>query len=310
MTTSTAPRKLLVEKYRPKTIDDGYVFQDAAMEQKVRGWIASNEIPNLLLTGCQGSGKSTLAKCLIAELGLDPSDVKRVNASLTNGINFIREEIEPWIKKAAFGRFKVVLFEESDRFTQSAQLSLRDITESYSDRVRFIMTANYPKQIVPALHSRFQHIEMGAINMDGIIDLVLNIIEGEDIRCEDEDVLLAHINMFAPDIRRIINSIDECTIDGELHPPTGSSSAVDEGAFIEYMNACDSVDLKDILALTASVDSNNFEVYYEAMYNNSSKFPEEGNTVVLISQYLDRALRAANQRLHLDACLYNIFMEV
>lgn len=305
------PRPLLVEKYRPKTLE-GYVFQDKETEATVRKWIASGEIPNILLTGGPGSGKSTLARILVNEFDIDPSDVKKVNASLTNGIGFIRDELEPWMKKMKFSKFKVVLLEECDQLTQSSQKSLRDLIESHSSEVRFIMTANYPKQIIDALHSRMQHIDMKEINMDGIVDLVERILDGEGIDFDDADDVIAHIEKYAPDIRKIINSIDECTdANKKLRPPKSSSGGSgDVGEWIQYFSSCDKVVLDDALKLTSGIDGNNFELYYETMYTNSSKFPDEGNAVVLISQYLDRAMSASNQRLHLDAFLYHIFMEV
>lgn len=304
------PRPLLVEKYRPKTLE-GYVFQDKETEETVRKWIKNGEIPNILLTGGPGSGKSTLARILINEFGIDPSDVKKVNASLTNGIGFIREELEPWMKKMGFSKFKVVLLEECDQLTQAGQKSLRDLIESHSAEVRFIMTANYPKQIIDALHSRMQHIDMKEINMDGIVDLVERILDGEGIEFDDPDDVIAHIVKFAPDIRKIINSIDECTdSDKKLRPPkTSSTGTGDVGEWIQYFSSCETVDRDAALALTSGIDGSNFELYYESMYTNSAKFPDEGNAVVLISQYLDRAMSASNQRLHLDAFLYHIFME-
>lgn len=306
-------KQLLVEKYRPTTTAN-YVFQDEVTESKVRKWISQQEIPNLLLTGAPGCGKSTLARILMNELGLEPADIKRVNASLTNGIGFIREELEPWMKKVGFGKFKVVLFEEADQLTAAGQKSLRDLIESYSDRVRFIMTANYPKQIIDALHSRFQHIDMKNINMEGIVGLVCDILEAEGIEVTDEEVVMQHIEAYAPDMRKIINSIDEHTDEHKvLHSPSVASSGVDSGAWLQFWSSDESLDPERALELTEAIDMNNYEFFYETMYLNTKKFIDAGldggSVVVTISQFLDRAQRAANQRLHLDACLYTIFME-
>lgn len=305
------PRQLLVDKYRPKSINAGYVFQDPVTEHVVRKWVEDGVIPHLMLTGVQGSGKSTLARCLINDTGVDEFDVKKINGSMLNGIGFVREELEPWIKKSGFGKYKVVVIEEAERLSKHhAQKALLDLIESSSDRVRFILTANYPKQLIPALHSRCQHIDMGVINMDGIINMVLDIIESEHIECDDENVLLAHINMYAPDIRKIINSIDQYTIDGKLHMPSGGAGGAGSEDWENYFSSCEKVTLQGAIKLTEGIDSSNFEHYYETMYNNSKKFPDEANAVIMISQYLDRAYRAANQRLHLDAFLYHTFMEV
>tara|TARA_Y100000593_G_scaffold37982_1_gene73716 strand:- start:7471 stop:8385 length:915 start_codon:yes stop_codon:yes gene_type:complete len=303
-------RKLLVEKYRPSTID-GYVFQDSSTESKVRKWIKDGEIPNLMLTGTPGCGKSTLARILINELDIGPTDVKRINGSLTNGIGFIRDELEPWMKKISMGDIKIVLLEEGDRLTRQTQDALRDIIEEFSDSVRFILTANNPKQISPALHSRFQTIVMGAVNMDGILDLICDIVEKEKLEVLDDNDLISHVQAYAPDLRKIINSIDEHT--DEFRQVRCLQNATRGSSLDEWINAWSSttVDKNELLELTAGADSNNFEAYYETVYQNIQNIEnvDTDNAVILISQYMDRALRAANQRLHLDAFIYQLFME-
>ena len=301
-------KKLLVEKYRPSSLE-GYVFNNPETERKVKKWVKEKEIPNMLLSGSAGCGKSTLARILVNEMGIQESDVYRVNASLENGIGFIRERLEPWCKKASFSSFKVVILEESDFLTNSAQFSLRDIVEAYSDTVRWIFTCNYPEKIIPALHSRLQNIHIDSHGEDGVINLILDIIESEDITVNDEEDVLSHIDAYIPDIRKIINSIDEHT-DGDnvLHKLSG---AVDKGVDAEgwvSLWSKDEIDVQAAVSLSESIDQNNYEMFYETMYMNSHKFPDEAAGLVLLSQYLDRAQRSANQRLHLKALIYHIFV--
>lgn len=302
-------KQFLVEKYRPSNLD-GYIFQSDENERKIRKWIESKDVPNLLITGGPGCGKSTLSRIIVNELDVDPSDVKYVNASVESGIGFIREELTPWLKKASFGDVKIVQLEEADRLSIDAQKALRQISEDYSDRVRFIATANYPKKIDPAIHSRFQRLEMEDMNQDALINFVVDIMEKEQIHIKHENDLLEIIDRFSPDVRKIINTIDECTdSDNVLHRMSDLDSGGDIEQWSNYWETVDTVSVDDLLQMTPMVDGGNFEFFYETMYSNHDKLPDTPTGIILISKYLDRAYRCANQKLHLEACIYHIFLQ-
>lgn len=306
-------KQLLVEKYRPKSLKD-YKFQTTEMEQTIKSFIENESIPNLLLSSGPGTGKSTLSRILVEELGIPPCDVKLVKASIDNGIGFIRDELEPWVKKAPMGTCKIVRLEEMDKLSVDAQKALRIVTEDYSDTTRFIATANYPQSLIPELHSRFQHFVLDNINEDIILDVVLDVIEGENIEA-DENILMQHVTNYAPDLRKIINSIDQCSSPDEkgvrvLSPPeefTGGSSGLDD--WIELWSTGSVADNLDLaLELTGGVDNQNFNEFYRVMYENLNNFKSPSEAVILLSQYLARATQSANQRLHLDAFLYEVFV--
>lgn len=299
--------RLLVEKYRPKTVDE-YIFQNEEVEYKVRKWIKKGSIPNVMLSGTQGTGKSTLAKILINDLGVDSADVRVVNASI-NGIGYVRDVLEPWMKKASFGKFKIILFEEADAMSKANQKALRDITEANSDDVRWIFTCNYPKNLIGPLHSRFQHLALNSMNYDMVVNMVIDIIEKEGIKFDGdpEEILLGHVDAHQPDVRKILNSIDEhCDENMVLHRLTNDEKGLDEAMWKELWES-GNVTLEAALKLTHMIDQSNFDWFYEVIYTNSHNLPDQAAGVVLCSQYLDRAQVSANQQLHLDAFLYNVW---
>ena len=300
--------KLLVEKYRPSTID-GYVFQSKEMEATVRKWIKQGNIPNVLLCGTAGVGKTTLARILVNELELQPSDVKEVNASLLKTAD-IENELIPWMKKVSFGKFKVIVLDEADRIDPNhGQKILRHVIEEFSDNVRFIATCNFANKIIAPLHSRFQTIEIDAMDYDGVLDLVVDIVEKEELSFAEPEHILGHIDAYNPDIRKILNSIDQHTGENGVIAPLSSATGGGESLDAwEDLWKGDSFSIESAINMTDLIDQSNFEEFYHAMYMNSSKFPDEVKGVVLLSQYLDRAQHSANQMLHLRACLYHIFL--
>ena len=81
-------KKLWVQKYRPSSLQD-YVWSNSAQKAQVESWVAEKHLPNLLLIGHPGIGKTALAMMMMQELNVDNSDIKFVNGSTTNGIDFV-----------------------------------------------------------------------------------------------------------------------------------------------------------------------------------------------------------------------------
>ena len=148
-------KELWVEKYRPKNLD-GYVFRDEHQRKQAKLWVKEKSIPHLLFSGAAGIGKTTMAKILINELGIEEFDVLEINASRTNSVDEVRNKITNFVQMIPFGPFKVVLLDEADYLSPNAQAALRGVMEEYHMTSRFILTCNYPKRIIPAIHSRCQ----------------------------------------------------------------------------------------------------------------------------------------------------------
>ena len=121
-------------KYRPNNLSE-YIFQNKSQKQKFEEYVSKKDIPNLLLSGSPGVGKSTVARLFINSL-IDPdnlhSDAKIINASKDNNAETVRTTISNFIESFPMGDFKIILLEEADYLSHSAQAILRPLTDSSS----------------------------------------------------------------------------------------------------------------------------------------------------------------------------------
>jgi DNA polymerase III delta prime subunit len=205
---------LWIEKYRPKTLQDTILAkQHRVFFEKLA---EANEIPHLLFAGVQGSGKTSLAKLLINDVL--KCEYLYLNASDESGIDTIRNKVIGFARTRSFdGKIKVVLLDEADSISFEGMKCLRNVIEEFSSTCRFILTCNYLHKIIPPIQSRCMLINL----VPPIEDIVMRIKfilqqEQVNIPAEQKPLLLEHIKNHVPDVRRIINDIQQFSITGSL----------------------------------------------------------------------------------------------
>lgn len=267
--------KLWAEKYRPTQIGD-YIFHDDAHAQAFKRMLADQSIPHLLLSGVQGSGKTTIATILINELHMDDMDVLTINASDENSVDVIRDKIKSFVTTYAMGDFKIVHLEEADYITPAGQAIMRSMMETYSETARFILTCNYEHKIIPAIQSRCQHFRFKAGNKDDIVEYTAKILLSEDVKF-DLDQLDKYVNLGYPDIRKVVNLIQQNTTDGKLHDADSSSEGGDyKFELLDLIEADDWVGARDLCCSTVVAEE--WESVYRFLYENlssSKKFQKQ-----------------------------------
>lgn len=270
MTTQTK-HKLWVEKYRPKTIDQ-YIFHDAHQRAKVLDMIKDKSIPHLLLSGVQGAGKTALARILIDAMELDDTDVLIINASDERGIDIFRDKIKSFTTTMPIGAFKIVLLEEADALTPDAQFALRRLMEEYADVSRFILTCNYENKITPPIKSRCQHFHFKASDKDEIAEYLVQILAAERVTF-DLAVLDKYIASCYPDIRKIVNTVQQNTVDGKLRKPSEQSSDGDyRFKLVDLIERDKWVEIRKLVCSQATSDE--WESIYRFMYENIGRAPK------------------------------------
>lgn len=260
--------KLWVEKYRPQKIED-YIFQDEDLKKKIVRMIEEKSIPHLLFSGVQGSGKTTLAFILIREMGLDPSDVLTLNASDETGVDNMRDKIKSFVSSHSFGDFKIVHLEEADYLSKSAQAILRRLMEDYSDHARFMMTCNYEKKIIPAIHSRCHHFHFNKPDFDEVLEYIYKILIEEDIKT-DFETLEKFVNAGFPDIRKIINMVQQNSVDGKLHAGEADSNSDYHLDLMELIGNDKWAEARQLAC--DQVDDEEWEDLYQTLYENLAKY--------------------------------------
>lgn len=297
---------LWTEKYRPKTLDE-YEFQSDDIRNFVTDIVTKKDMPHLLLSGVQGTGKSTLAGILINEFAVDKFDLLSIKPSKKSDLNQIRDNTVDFCQTLPMGDFKVVLIEEADRLSPNAQGTLRTIIEDYSDTARFILTCNYPNKIIPPIHSRTQNIHVDAFSEDALMDRAAMILENEGVEVNDIDVFEQHIKLFAPDLRKIINNLQQCSKSGVLAPVTALEGS--EGLTEWEHHWSTNPSLERLIGLCNHIDTHNYEDFYRAIYTYAENLDSEQKekAIVLSAEHLYRASLVADQEHNLAACLYRIF---
>ncbi|KAI9882412.1 MAG: tRNA (adenine(58)-N(1))-methyltransferase non-catalytic subunit trm6 [Watsoniomyces obsoletus] len=212
-----------VEKYRPHSLDDVAGHQDIL--GTINKFVDSNRLPHLLLYGPPGTGKTSTILALARRV-YGPKHMRQMvlelNASDDRGIDVVREQIKTFAStKQIFGSsitqpnnpslatYKLIILDEADAMTSTAQMALRRIMEKYTANTRFCIIANYSHKLSPALLSRCTRFRFSPLKEPDIRGLVEHVIEQEHVQIRSEAVD-ALVKLSKGDMRRALNVLQAC----------------------------------------------------------------------------------------------------
>ncbi|CAD6443287.1 fb075c72-45e8-4837-aea3-7e3f6ce314d7 [Sclerotinia trifoliorum] len=209
-----------VEKYRPDTLEDVSGHQDILAT--INKFVDTNRLPHLLFYGPPGTGKTSTILALARRI-YGPKNMRQMvlelNASDDRGIEVVREQIKTFAStKQIFsmnsattspGAYKLIILDEADAMTSTAQMALRRVMEKYTANTRFCVIANYTHKLSPALLSRCTRFRFSPLKESDIRVLVDKVImeENVQINAEATDAL---VRLSKGDMRRALNVLQAC----------------------------------------------------------------------------------------------------
>lgn len=211
-----------VEKYRPESLEDVSGHQDILAT--INKFVETNRLPHLLLYGPPGTGKTStilaLARRIYGTKNMRQM-VLELNASDDRGIDVVREQIKTFASTkqiftmnttgttTSIATYKLIILDEADAMTSTAQMALRRIMEKYTANTRFCVIANYTHKLSPALLSRCTRFRFSPLKEPDIRVLVDKVIDEENVTITPE-ATEALVKLSKGDMRRALNVLQAC----------------------------------------------------------------------------------------------------
>lgn len=217
LTAQNEKKKELVPlslKYKPKTLDEVRGRDDII--KSIRLFLKQGYVPNMFFYGIQGTGKTLIANLLLREY-LGKQYHRRsylvIDASMNNTVAYMKSQIVDFMKTSSMmeGKKKVLILDEADEMSSSAQAAVRRPLEKSMKNCLVIMLCNYPNKIIEPLKSRFTGFKFGAIPKKAIVELVNYVVSKEKINITDDyDHVVDLIYKYGKgEIRYILNNFME-----------------------------------------------------------------------------------------------------
>jgi len=222
-------------KYRPKRLNE--VAGQAAVVNKLRGMLKTQEVPNALLFSA-GTGKTTLArmvmrylncengnacgKCESCRLDTDRHpDFMEINASERRGI----DDVRAIIKQAQFRpqyNIRVILLDEAHNLTSHSANAFLKPLEEPPEHTLWILGTTDPQKLLPALIGRCEHLALTTLSKEDIASRLAAIASKESIDYATNDLYMEIASATGGHVRNAVNVLEGISkyVRGMKNPPS------------------------------------------------------------------------------------------
>merc|ERR1719295_1925915 len=257
-----AENKMWVEKYRPATLDK--IISHRSLLNTIAQLVEDRKLPHLLFYGPPGTGKTTTLLAAARQLNGKnwKSMTLELNASDDRGIDVVRNQIKVFAstKQIFSNGFKMIMLDEADAMTSSAQFALRRVIEKYTKNTRFCLICNYVNKIIPALQSRCTKFRFAPLREDDIKGRLWDIAKTEGVNLTD-DGMKSILRLSGGDMRRCLNIMQSAHT---------AHNVVNEETVHECTGSPRDIDIKEILHFLLNKD---FKAAFDGIRN---KMDERG----------------------------------
>jgi DNA polymerase III delta prime subunit len=300
---------LWTEKYRPNQLED-YVGNDH-IKKNVKHYLETDDVPNLLLVGTAGTGKTTIAKLIANNIDCD---LLYLNASDTNSVDTVREQIKSFASSIGFKKWRLVICDEFDFMTPNAQAALRNLMETFSKTCRFILTGNYIERIIEPIQSRCQVYYVTPPSKKDVAIRMANILNQESIQYTPED-LVAVVNTGYPDIRKVINACQRQSTTGTLIVDTATKIEMDYMTSIleQLKNLKDKKSaFANIRQILADSKVRDFTGLYSYLYEKLDEFAvgHIGAVILIIAEHQALENQVVDREINVAAMMVKLINEL
>ena len=290
---------LWVEKYRPNLLDS-YVGNQT-IKDRVAQCIESNDIPNLMFYGRSGTGKTTIAKLIANNIDCD---YLYINASDERGIDTVRDKVTGFASTMSFKPLKIVILDEADFLMQSAQAALRNVIETFSRNTRFIFTCNYIERIIEPLQSRCETYKLTPPSKKDVALHMVGILQQENISFEATNVA-SIVNLYYPDIRKIINTSQGFVKKGELK--FTRESLVESNylyKILDVLKKPTSKSFNQIRQIITDANISEFDNAFKFLFDNVDDYSASApQLAILIGEYQYRSVTVPDKEINFMALI-------